>query len=673
MSAPSANSSKAQSHTPQPPAPTPSSTENAGSRGLTNGTSREVYTQFHAECGNKLGHLSQRQTKMVWLRTILCALALIGLGVGYLTNYSTVPLRLLGWIAGGGFLVAIVLHEHMRLARMQLESDQRLCEHLLARLDRTWEDIPPQELLPEFQTLAYADDLDLAGKAGLLSLVGLARTYPGRRKLQAWMSDPTSWPEILRRQQAVQTLASDRDLRLKVLQSVQSTSTKKFQPYGLPDWASGEAWLPQHPLAHVLSFIGPGLVIVAILTIAGGSLAAASQVTITGAILLAAGFLVNIAVTIVWGSWIHDIFQRVTGEHRACHQFAGLFELMSDLPISSKGEEKTILDEIRYVASESPKCAVAGFKSLLSVVRLANMQRDPLLYVVYLCLQLTVLYDFRILYFLEKWQAKFGGHVAEWFEALGTCEALVSCATLADDYPEWCYPVSPQVDDHLLAEDMGHPLLADSARVTNNLTVDETRPLVVVTGSNMAGKSTFLRSIGLNIVLTRTGAPVCARRFETPSYELATSIRIQDSLSDGVSFFMAELKRLKQVVDLAREHCEINRSGQSETPAAPVLFLLDEILQGTNSQERQIAVASVLEQLLESKAVGFISTHDLDLAEAPEVKAVSQVVHFREYFETHSGKEVMRFDYRMRPGPTPTTNALKLLQLVGLDAKSSRH
>jgi predicted ATPase len=665
MSAQSANSSQ-----PSSSVAAPSSTDHASALGHSHWSSRDVYTQLHADCEGRLRQLSQRQTRMVWLRTILCALTVIGLAVGYLTTYSPIPFRILGWVAGGGFLIAIVLHEHMRLARLQLESDQRLCTHLLARLDRKWEDIPTQELLPEFQQLAYADDLDMAGRTGLLSLVGLARTYPGRRVLQAWMSHPTPWPEILRRQQAVQTLASDRDLRLKVLQSVQSTSTKKFQPYGLPDWASGEAWLPQHPLAHVLSFVGPGLVIAAILVIAAGTWLAASQVTITGAILLAAGFLINIAVTVFWGSWIHDIFQRVTGEHRACHQFASLFALMSELPSSKKDEEKTILDEIRCVASESPKCAVAGFKSLLGVVRLANMQRDPLLYVVYLCLQLTVLYDFRILYILEKWQAKFGDQVAEWFEALGTCEALVSCATLADDYPDWCYPVCPQASEHLLAEDMGHPLLADSDRVTNSLTIEKSRPLVVVTGSNMAGKSTFLRSIGLNIILARTGSPVCARRFETPSYELATSIRVQDSLSDGVSFFMAELKRLKEVVDLAREHNQTNQQGRTGATSAPVLFLLDEILQGTNSQERQIAVASVLEQLLESQAIGFISTHDLDLAEAPEVKAVSQVVHFREYFETQSGKEVMRFDYRMRSGPTPTTNALKLLQLVGLDAKS---
>ncbi len=249
----------------------------------------------------------------------------------------------------------------------------------------------------------------------------------------------------------------------------------------------------------------------------------------------------------------------------------------------------------------------------------------------------------------------------EWFTALGTCEALISGGTLADEYPDWAYPQPVVEADQLFqARGLGHPLLRDTARVPNDVELQASQPLLLVTGSNMAGKSTFMRAVGLNLLLARTGSPVCAEQLHTPLYELATSIRVRDSLRDGVSFFMAELKRLKEVVDLA-EHRSAEGTHQ-------IMFLLDEILQGTNSQERQIAVASVLGKLLSYGAVGLVSTHDLDLAHAEEVRSVSQVVHFREYFETEQGKEVMRFDYRMRPGSTPTTNALKLLKLVGLHA-----
>jgi DNA mismatch repair ATPase MutS len=178
----------------------------------------------------------------------------------------------------------------------------------------------------------------------------------------------------------------------------------------------------------------------------------------------------------------------------------------------------------------------------------------------------------------------------------------------------------------------------------------------------MAGKSTFMRAVGLNQLLARTGSPVCATKMETNLYSLATSIRVRDSLKDGVSYFMAELNRLKQVVDMSQH---------AQATDVKVLFLLDEILQGTNSRERQIAVVTVLERLLGYGAAGFISTHDLDLATQPEILAVSQVVHFREYFETVDGVEQMRFDFKMRSGPTPTTNALKLLKMVGLDSSGN--
>ncbi len=176
----------------------------------------------------------------------------------------------------------------------------------------------------------------------------------------------------------------------------------------------------------------------------------------------------------------------------------------------------------------------------------------------------------------------------------------------------------------------------------------------------MAGKSTLLRSLGLNVLLARTGAPVCAKTFKALSFELATSMRVQDSVQDGVSFFMAELHRLRSIVEQGKKEFKVGSEGR------PVLALLDEILQGTNSRERQIAVLHVVQQLLRHRVITAISTHDLELADHPDIQRVAQIVHYREYFETKDGKEQMRFDYKMRPGPTPTTNALKLLELVGL-------
>ena len=243
----------------------------------------------------------------------------------------------------------------------------------------------------------------------------------------------------------------------------------------------------------------------------------------------------------------------------------------------------------------------------------------------------------------------------------GSSESLISIAALRDEYPDWCQPEWVDASDprRLQATAIGHPLLPDQARVCNDVSVGPPGTILLVTGSNMSGKSTMLRSIGLNTALAAIGAPVCAKAFHLPSLELATSIRVSDDVSQGVSFYMAELKRLKSVVDHARE--------MSALEDRTCLFLLDEILQGTNSRERQIAVVQVLRHLMDDGAIGAISTHDLELADEPELVSVATVVHFRETIRPDAeGNEQMTFDYKMREGVSPTTNALRLLQMVGL-------
>ncbi len=642
-----------------------------------------------------LEQLQRKHVRMVWLRTIFFFTAVAGLFFGYADVGLRTPLLWLGWAAALAFLIAIVWHEHLRLGIARQIADQQLLRRLLARLDRDWNQLPEQHLLPEFAELPFADDLDVAGSASLLNLLSLAGTLPGRRKLQSWIAESTDWPTVRLRQQAVRQMSGQREMRLSIVKTVQAHSAggqakgdEGKHVYGLPQWAASPQWLPEHRLAHWLSYLGPALIacgaILVVVALLSGEQAVLPNVAVG---LLGGGLLLNIIITGLWGSWIHDIFQQVTGSQRATAQFAELFESFAKLP-----RDDGLLDQIRKVATEQPSCATRGFSKLLRLVRLANLQRDPLMYIVYLLLQLTCMWDFRILKLLERWKVRFGADVAEWFDALGTCEAIVSAATLADENRDWAYP-EPQLDPALKLHGVaiGHPLLADKHRVANDIKLASDRPLLLVTGSNMAGKSTFLRSLGLNLVLARTGAPVCAQKLSTPLFELATSIRVRDSLRDGVSFFMAELRRLKEVVDLA--HCRHEQTCPSQpaptqiaarqvesttaaarlteqpavSAAAPLLFLLDEILQGTNSRERQLAVETVVQRLLSYGACGLLSTHDLDLATVESIAQASQVVHFHEFFETVDGKEVMRFDYKMRPGSTPTTNAMKLLKLVGLE------
>jgi len=287
-----------------------------------------------------------------------------------------------------------------------------------------------------------------------------------------------------------------------------------------------------------------------------------------------------------------------------------------------------------------------------------------MLFLPYLALQLLGLWDVHVLAVLERWRDRYGSQVSSWFDSLGQLEAILSLAALAYEYPNWAVPewIVPDDSARVEAHAIGHPLLADVGRVANDIQVGPAGSLLLVTGSNMSGKSTMLRSLGLNIQLAAAGSVVCADRFTLPTCEIATSIRVHDSLSEGVSFYMAELHRLRDVVDHAdRLVAKDDRI---------LVYLLDEILQGTNSRERQIAVATVLDHLVHKGAIGAISTHDLELADDPALQSIATVVHFREQIEQDSeGNETMTFDYKMRSGVTPTTNAIRLLEMVGLGRK----
>jgi DNA mismatch repair ATPase MutS len=273
--------------------------------------------------------------------------------------------------------------------------------------------------------------------------------------------------------------------------------------------------------------------------------------------------------------------------------------------------------------------------------------------------QLFVLTDFHVVALMERWQRKNGVIVRRWLEGVGRLEAITSLATLAQDNPQWCMPtVDAQAGSTITARQLGHPLIADRTRVANDIELGPAGTFILVTGSNMSGKSTLLRAVGLNLILAQAGAPVCATQLRMPPCELATSMRTHDSLADGVSFFLAELQRLKQIVDQSRRSQEGSRL---------LVYLLDEVLQGTNSVERHIAVSRVINHLIEHGSIGMVSTHDLELGQGAELGEVCRTVHFRESFIGSDGDEKMTFDYVLRPGLASTTNALKLLKLVGLD------
>ncbi len=362
--------------------------------------------------------------------------------------------------------------------------------------------------------------------------------------------------------------------------------------------------------------------------------------------------LFNVALSLLAARRIHEIFNRVSSRADEIGHYAALFDL-----VGRRTAHAAFLRNLKSTINHQGHGASAQVDRLARLVTLADLRYSQLMHAI---VQAFTLWDFHVLGAIERWQARSGRHARQWFAALADWDALAALAGLAHDNPTWAYAeiCDPAEGAIVAARDLGHPLLAASARVTNDVSLGPPGTFLLVTGSNMSGKSTLLRAIGLNVVLAQAGGPVAASEFRLPPITLATSMRIEDSLADGTSLFMAELRRLKQIVDDAGQRAMGNQRC--------LVYLLDEILHGTNSVERQIAVRHVMLHLLHYKAIGAISTHDLGLATVAPLDQAAKAVHFQESFSDGPTGRTMKFDYKLRPGLATTTNAIQLLEMVGL-------
>jgi hypothetical protein len=549
------------------------------------------------------------------------------------------------------FFVAFVLlvgkHEQL-LSQLEVCRERlRLNEAQQARRRRDWDRIPAVNLEAPPSHVATARDLDVCGRASLLHWLSLAQTPMGQALMRDWLLTPADPDEIAARQEAVRRLAPDGALREELQLRGRLLSLSGHGPASFLSWAERPAWLGSRPLLLWASRLISLTVVFAFATLLliGPSFPLG--------VLLACLAVGNLILNVVYVPVIHEQFNIVASRQNDVDQYRAAFELFTQLP-----------DDCRWLASLKNKLGEDASEPLRQLdhlarrVRFAAARHSAIWGLPYVVLQWIVLWDFHVLWFLEGWQQTAGHHAREWFLALAELEAILSLSAVAHDNPDWAFPDVSTTHPQFDAAALGHPLIADDHRVANDVTLGPAGTFLLVSGSNMSGKSTLLRSVGVNTLLAQAGSPVCALRCHLPPLDVATSMRVGDSLADGVSFYMAELKRLKTVVD----HADQLRKRTDRT----LLFLLDEILLGTNSAERRIAVVHVVQHLVQAGAIGAISTHDLELAASPALAAACQAVHFREQIEVRDGKRQMTFDYQMRPGVATTTNALKLLELVGL-------
>ncbi|MHB8956109.1 MAG: MutS family DNA mismatch repair protein [Pirellulaceae bacterium] len=607
-----------------------------------------VYRKRSQRFAAHAARFGRHDGQLVLARSVTFLTGVSGLILGYLD----VPHRPV-WIAAGTVMLVVflgfaILDDWLKRRKQYWLQLQQVNDWQRARCLRLWSEVPVPKVNVPPQHAALAKDLDLFGRASLFHLINVAHTPQGIAMLRDWILEPAEPAEIRNRQASVKDLVPRLELREELALWGHALASSLAGPEEFVQWAEGESYLDRRPWIKWGSRLFPLLGLLAIMGLATGTLSPDQ-----GGMTLVAVMVLNVLFSVAFTGSVHDIFDNISTRNGELRHYVALFELIASVPTSSPR-----LAAIKQQAVREEHGAVYQLRRLDTVMKLASLRLSALS-LLYFVLQATVLWDYHVLLLLERWQKRCAGLVRGWFEALAELEALSSLASLSFDNPLWCFPeVDEAAPRRFQGSAVGHPLLSDQVRVPNDVDVGPAGTVLLVTGSNMSGKSTLLRAIGLNAILAETGGPACARSLQIPPLTVTTSMRIQDSLQDGVSFFMAELKRLKSIVDQATHYAQ--RGDRT------LLYLLDEILQGTNSVERHLAVARVLAHLVGKGAIGAVSTHDLALAESPELADCCRAVHFRETLHGAGHGRQMTFDYQLRPGIATTTNALKLLEMVGL-------
>ncbi len=501
-------------------------------------------------------------------------------------------------------------------------------DHSLERLEGKWKTFPSHGDRFDTAEHSYARDLDVLGTGSLFQLLDTTRTARGESTLADWLLTPGALPEVRERRAAVQALQRDLDARERLSIAGLDAELSRIDETPLLTWAEGPALFEPPKMLIAVARVLPFLTLPSLWLFHEGVL------PLWPGLLLLAGHAL-----IIWRNQqnVKAIGGIAENTEAMLTRLLPLLEAAAQQPVTTP----RLQDLVARLNG-----AVEATRSLRQ--RVSVFQSRGNLFVV--ALSPFVLWDFHSALLLQRWWESSRSRVRGWLEALGALEALSAMATYAYEHDEDIWPELSDGPATFTADGLGHPLLPLEKCVRNDVALGGAGTALLVTGSNMSGKSTLLRAVGLNVVLALAGLPVRARSLKVSFVRLATVMRVSDSLQEGASFFLAELRRLKGVVDLAHE-------------GTPVLFLLDEILLGTNTRERSLGARGVIAHLLDTGAFGLVSTHDLSLVQLED--------HFREriryaHFTDQVQGEEMTFDYKLRPGIVRTSNALRLMKAIGL-------
>jgi len=542
------------------------------------------------------------------------------------------------WLALPLAIFAILVVVHARVVE-RLERHKRAIqfyERGLARLEGTWMGGgEPGDRFRDPRHL-YAEDLDLFGKGSLFELLSVARTRAGEDTLARWLLHPSPPEEVRARHEAISELRGLLELR-EDLAVIGASVRSGVDPEAATRW--GEA--PEVLFPAAARYIAPAFAALMLILFA----------LYMAGVLTRTPFLACLLAEIGYALFLAGPASRVAQAVDApSHDLVLLSELLRRLETESF--QSALLGKLHSRLKPAHELvASAEIKHLGRLVARLDWQRN----VIFAPLAFALLWGPQVSMAIERWRSRSGRHIREWIDTAGEFEALFSLAAYRYEHPSDVFPELAEVPGGCFqARDLAHPLMpqvmSQAQAVPNDVQLGGETRLWIVSGSNMSGKSTLLRTIGINAVLAWAGAPVRASYLKISPLSLGTSIRVQDSLQDGRSRFYAEITRLREIVALAGG-------------ARPVLFLLDELLSGTNSHDRAIGAAAIVRALVDRGAFGLITTHELALAHiADELPGRARNVHFADTLQNGE----LHFDYRLQPGVVERSNALDLMRSVGL-------
>ncbi|HEY0753317.1 MAG TPA: hypothetical protein VGD98_05095 [Ktedonobacteraceae bacterium] len=595
----------------------------------------------------RIDQLDKRSNRYGWVRVfIFFAGFLLSLCLGFLFNW---------WVGIVCFLVALLVFSIVAYSQQRIERSltrHKMWRHLkeseLARMRLDWHAIP-DAYTPEQQVEhPFEIDLDITGKHSLHRLVNTATSAEGAQRLRSWLlATNHDLATIQERQTIIRELAPMTVFRTRLTMKAALASRGSFSQLNgsrLLSWINGQK-KPKHLIltiliSHTLSLL---LLILLLLNLFG---------------ILPQYWIFVFASEIIFlllskekrGNLFDDAYYL----RDAFTQLNAIFSYLETYRYGRNQHLRQLCTP--YFANPQSRPS----RLLAQVQRVANgatLERNML---VWLLVNLLLPWDFYLVLRFHRYRAQVTAHLPNWLETWFELEALSSLATFAYLHPGYILPdVHATIDEihplPIYVRDMGHPLLLAKEKVVNDFSLHTIGEIVIITGSNMAGKSTFLRTLGMNLCLAYAGAPVNATSFETALFRIFTCIKISDSVTEGYSYFYAEVRRLRALLD------ELERTDDP----LPLFFLIDEIFRGTNNRERRIGSEAYIEALAGKNCLGLLSTHDLELVKLARLLPKVENSHFKE--EVIEGQMV--FDYILRPGPCPTTNALKIMQMEGLPIK----